>query len=157
MPLTPTEHLIAVSDANLKMHQETKNASYKILNNIIFVVSSGALVVSITFIGYLKLETLVLDRWILVMSWFFLILTILGNFFVHTLQIQESRRQITLINEWRGSGFPNPNNFQTGVVDKDADLNKLANKKEFLNLAVCCCLFLGVLALFIFATINWMR
>jgi hypothetical protein len=152
--LTPKQldHLIEVTDRNLSMHQETKNISYKALNNIIFGVSTGTFVLSISLIGYLK--TTIYFPILLVLAWVALIVAIIGNYYAHVLTISQSRRQMQLINGFRASGFQNAHMFDTDVVANDSELNQNVKVGRIANMAVLISLGLGLLFVFLFAAIN---
>lgn len=153
--MTPEEHLkhcIEVSDSNLSMHQETKNISYKAIDNMLFVVSTGTLVISISFIGYIK--TYIHWPWLLIASWFFLIISVAINYTGHKLMIAQSKRQIDLLNEERRNKFIHSANYDAEVVRKDAKMNEIilwGNRANTWGVIFLC---LGLLSLLFFGGIN---
>ena len=146
------EHLKEVSDKNLDMHRQTKDFSHQAMNNILFVVSTGAFVLSISFIGNIK--TVIAMPEVLIMSWIFLIITVALNFFAHSLMIRQSNRQIKLLNQERYEGFPHLNEFNKQVVKTDKELNEIVHKGKEVNKAVITFLLLGLASLIIFGAAN---
>lgn len=146
------EHLKEVSDTNLEMHRQTKDSSHQAMNNILFVVSSGAFVLSISFIGNIK--SVIAVPWVLIASWAFLITAIALNFAAHFFMIKQSNRQIKLINKERYDGFPNLNEFNNEVVKKDEELKEIVRKGNQVNKAVLTFLSLGLVALIVFGAAN---
>ncbi len=146
------DHLTELSDKNLSMHQERKNTSFKQQDKIIFIISTGTLVLSITFIGYLK--TVIYWPHLLPAAWFFLVATVILNFVTHISIIRQARRQIEIINQWRETGFPDPMDFQKEKVDKDSQLNHIVRWTNRYEIATVTCLIVGLLFLFTFATLN---
>jgi hypothetical protein len=146
------EHLVAVSDKNLDMHQETKNISHKAINNIIFAVSTGTLVVSITFIGNIK-DNIIFSN-ILIISWLCLISTIALNFIAHRLMIKQSSKQIELLNEERKNKFSHGGNYVEEVVNENKELEKIVVLGQKVNVGVLITLSIGMLFLVWFVSLN---
>jgi len=53
------DHLIQVSDINQERQTELGNTAYRSMNNIIFVLSTGSFVLTISLIGYFFINFLV--------------------------------------------------------------------------------------------------
>jgi len=117
------DHLIDVSQRNLDSNAELKNNAYRSMNNIIFVVSTGAFVITISFISYLKIY--IHASWLLLFSWVCLFLAIVFNFLAHWITSKMAIRANDLINEERKTGFPNNGDFNKQLVeDKKTNIYK---------------------------------
>lgn len=150
-PQQSLDHQIKVSDRNHDRHMEVVLTSHKSMNSIIFVISTGTLVLSISFIGYIK--TYLHHPWILILCWFSLMCSIGFNFYAHILSSNSSIRQIELLNEERKNGFLNGVNFND-VVDKDKKIIKIRKRAKMTNWIVITSLIVGLAALFFFGGIN---
>ncbi len=140
-----------VSSKNIETHMKIKSDAYKAMNNIIFVISTGAFVVVISLIGYLK--TYIYHPWILLVSIISLSLTITLNFIAHWITAKSSIRLIGLLNKERSDGFPGGGGFSE-IFKNDNDIKYYKKFAGWVNVSVLIFLILGVAALICFGYLN---
>lgn len=145
------DHLRDVSMKNLEMHNEVMSNAYKTMNNIIFVVSTGSFVLTISFIGSLK--THIYYSFLLLISWIFLFFTITLNFVAHWITAQSSLRSNELTNEARTTGFPDGGNFNK-KSKVDSKIIKYKIWAKIVNTCVLVFLPLGIISLICFSWMN---
>ena len=145
------DQLSDISLKNLEMHNEVSSNAYKTMNNIIFVISTGSFVLTISFISNLK--THIYFSYLLLISWLFLFLTIVFNFLAHWITAHSSNRKNELINEARISGFPDGGNFNK-KHDLDEKIIKYKKLSKIVNICVLTFLPLGIISLIFFSWMN---
>jgi len=146
------KHFIDVSDTNLNRHSNNMMGAFQSMNNIIFIVSTGAFALTISFVGYIK--TYIYNPLILLISWIFLFLAITFNFIAHWITAQLSKRSMELTNEWRSSGFPDPKNHIKNMAN-DKKIIRYKKMANIDNILVLIFLPLGIISLISFAWINF--
>lgn len=144
-------HNIEVSQSNLDMHQETKNISYKAINNILFAVGSGTFVLSINFLIGINAPL----KWpaLLIVSWGLLICSIVGNMMVHLFTIQQTVEQINLNNQWRTSNFAVDIEVMASNNPRLQEVAKWGNRISWIAIST---LIVGIVCLTIFVSANFL-
>lgn len=125
------EYLERLSISNIDIHRETQAYGIEELNKIIFVVSTGTFVLSISFIGYLKTE--VTHPWLLIFSWIFLILAITCNVAAHLITVFVADRRMTHLNTSRKRNY-DPH-WETLTAD-DKSMHWWIKQAKRINIAV---------------------
>lgn len=145
------DHLIDVSQRNLDKNTEVANNAFRSMNNIIFVVGTGAFVLTISFIGYIKIH--IYSSWLLLISWVCFLITITFNFLAHWITAKMALRSNELVNEERRSGFSDNGDFNK-KSDNDEKMKTYKKRAKLINFFVLCSLPLGIITLIFFSWIN---
>ncbi|MDQ5954872.1 MAG: hypothetical protein QG583_800 [Patescibacteria group bacterium] len=134
---------------NIRMYRDVSNTAVKHVNNIIFIISSGTFVASISFIGYLK--TTPKYPWLLIFAWVFFFSAICGNVIVHYLSAKRSDRGVIELNNYRKEGFEP---FWNMVESRDPKVNLMTRWANRITFFVFSCIFFGMAFLIAFGAVN---
>ena len=145
------DHLIQVSDINQERQTELGNTAYRSMNNIIFVLSTGSFVLTISLIGYLK--NYITHSYFLLISWCFLFLSITFNFLAHFVTAKIAERSFQLVNEERAHGFPYDGDFNK-KIDTDDKIKKYRFRAKITTYVVLTSLPFAIITLIIFSWLN---
>jgi hypothetical protein len=152
MAITPErkKYLEEFSLRELDSQKKTSENAVENINKIIFTVSAGTFVLSISFVGYLKSE--IVWPWLLIAAWVFLAGCLAINTYAHWLTYNRSTLQMKHINASRSKGFE-PEWGET--MEKDGYLMKtwprLASR---VLVGVFTLLVAGIVCLISFAAAN---
>lgn len=145
------ERMMKLITGNFHMHQEVKQSALKAFHNTIFVIGTGTFVLSVSFIGYLKVE--ILWPCLLILTWILLILSIGSDTFMTWCTVRCSLRDQNLLNKWTASNFTDPPNWN---MDSSSD-EKIKTYTRWIyrseKIAVAS-LLSALVSLVIFASIN---
>lgn len=131
---------------NFEAHEKSKQYGVSSINNIIFLISTGTFVLSISFIGYVK--TILLHPKLLVLSWVLLAIAIAGNVVSHIVTIELAKRNQDLIN--------NPSTFEPyapGSKDDRIIMNWSTIGRWAFSVVIVA-LAAGLLSLIVFGSVN---
>ena len=149
LPLTEQrkEYLESLSLKAYEFQMGMRNYALSELNKIIFVLGTGTLVISISFIGYLK--TIIVMPWLLIASWIFFVMAIASNISAHLITYRTSNKKMDAINQSRSSGFTTDWN-----TNDDEESKKLKKWGQRINWVVFISLGAGMLFLLTFCAVN---
>jgi hypothetical protein len=143
-----------LSRANLDMHTNIININIKSMNNIIFVVSTGVFVLSLSLIHYI--ERPVVYPKLVVFSWLAIFLVMILNFFALWLMVRYSQRQKEITNQWRVNNFSNPSEYNSDIIN-DKELKALEKDMKWTNKIVFILLPSGIFTLILFTIVNFLN
>jgi hypothetical protein len=143
------EYLEKLSARDFESQQKVKDYTGGELNRIIFYLSTGTFVLSMSFIGYLKTE--VVYPYLLIWSWIFFSLAILGQMVGHWVSKQSADRRQVLINESRKSNFKT---FYQETTDSDTLVKRYKKIGSISDILIVCFLILGISFLLFFGASN---
>ncbi len=143
------QHNIEVAQRNFDMHQNTKNIAYKALDNVLFVLATGTLVISMGYISNTKTE--IIHPFILFGSWLIFICSIISIIFYYGWTIKESNRQQYLLKEQSKLRFPA--NYQE-TIENDQELEYISKKRNFCLRSTIFLIIAGMFSLFLFIVVN---
>ena len=141
------EYLENLSLRNHASEGEMQKYALSELNKIIFILGTGTFVLSISFIGYLKVE--IVHPWFLIISWICFVGAISCNILAHLSTYHVSGKRMTAINKSRSSGFSK--SWETedeNAIERWKILGNVVNYTVFIFLAT------GMLFLLLFAGEN---
>lgn len=143
------EYLEKLSLLDFENQQKVKDYAGNELNKIIFYLSTATFVLSISFIGYLKME--IIFPYILIASWICFIVAIGGQMYNHWISKKVAERKQSLINKSRSVGFYQL--WQT-MTESDVEISKLLKWANMIDKIVIFSLIFGLILLFIFGSNN---
>lgn len=117
----------------------------KSINNIIFAIITGTFVFSLTFVG--TMEAPYEELGLLMTSWIFLIISIVGNILAHYLMLRHSVRSQNIIKCILGDTTKNMEKEKTAI-------GKIGGWMVFINALVFTALATALLYLFLFVGSN---
>ena len=150
MLLTPSEQE-EKKDRDLRNYREIYNNAIKDMNSIIFVISTGMFVLSVTFIGYIK--SYLHAEWALISSWIFIAITIVLNFSAHFYTSKTTNKKIKILNKFSLYTFVDYDIYKKNHVDENPDVLEFERKGKFTNYVIAS-LSLALVLLLIFGIIN---
>ncbi len=129
--------------------QKVKDYVQSEINKIIFYLSTGTFVISISFIGYLKNEPML--PWFLISTWFCFLIVIGTQILIHIFSKRIAEKKQILINECRENAFSY--SWQNSIK-MDPYINNLSKWASRLDIFGFILLVTGLIFLLVFASFN---
>ncbi|MBR4037692.1 MAG: hypothetical protein IKJ02_03945 [Tidjanibacter sp.] len=128
-----------------KLFQVNSEESWQYVEKRIYAIASGALALSITLLSTSHTETFC--KWLIILSWILLCITIMINFFSHIVSYKSSRRLVEEIHK----------KMRSNASYDVEDLNKIRMQYNkpimILNITPFFALFSGVICMIVFFSI----
>jgi hypothetical protein len=138
-----------LSEKNIGRHQAMMDYGLQQVNTIIFALGTGTLVLSISFISYLKNPPI--HPIFLILAWVCFLLAIFGNLFSHWMTFKFADTSISLINASRKAGYSN--SWEDTILTNNT-INMLGKLSMPIFVGVLFFLVGGLLFLIIFVSSN---
>jgi hypothetical protein len=138
-----------LSEKNISRHQAMVDYGLQQVNTIIFALGTGTLVLSISFIAYLKNAPV--HPILLILAWGCFLFAIFGNLLSHWMTFKFADTSINLINASRKGGY---SRSWEETIQENKTINTLRKLSMPIFVGVLLCLVGGLLFLIIFVSSN---